>query len=107
MALVLDASVALAWFVTETPESKSYADRVADELSMSGSLALVPISFNLECAIVLRRERNRRNLSETELEGALATLDRLPIEMHDFRHSVRDILRLAASTNFTLLTSCT
>ncbi|MGH9578197.1 MAG: type II toxin-antitoxin system VapC family toxin, partial [Terriglobales bacterium] len=56
---------------------------------------LVPLSFNLECAIALRRERNRGALSESDLDRALDVLDQLPMEMHDAGHSARGILRLA------------
>ena len=96
MALVLDASVALAWFLPETAENKRYAERVADEIAEPGGLALVPISFNLECAIALRRERNRGVLSEAGLNGALDVLEQLPLEMHDVGQSARAILRVAA-----------
>ena len=95
MALVLDASIALAWVLPETTENKSYAGRVFDEIAKPGGLALVPISFNLECAIALRRERNRGALSESDLNRALDLLDQLPMEMHDAGYSARGILRLA------------
>lgn len=58
MALVLDASVALAWFLPESAENKSYADQVFDQIAKPGGLALVPISFNLECAIASRANMN-------------------------------------------------
>lgn len=95
MALVLDASVALAWFLPESAENKSYADQVFDQIAKPGGLALVPISFNLECAIALRRERNRSALSEAGLNRALDMLEQLPMEMRDVGHSARAILRVA------------
>ena len=95
MALVLDASIALAWFLPESAKNKSYADRVFDEIAKPGGLALVPLSFNLECAIALRRERNRGALPEPDVNRALDILDQLPMEMHDAGHSARGILRLA------------
>ena len=74
---------------------KGYAERVADEIAKPGGVALVPISFNLECAIALRRERNRGVLSEVDLNRALDVLEQLPLEMHDAGQSARAILRIA------------
>ena len=96
MRLVLDASVALAWFLPETQENTKLADRVADLLMEPAGLALVPVVFNLECAIALRRERNRGSLSESALQQALNVLEQLPLEVHDVLHSTRGILRLAS-----------
>jgi predicted nucleic acid-binding protein len=97
MALVLDASIALAWILPETIENKAFADRVFGDIAKPGGLALVPISFNLECAIALRRERNRGALLEADMERGLSMLEQLPMEMRDFGHSARAILRVSGA----------
>lgn len=71
---VLDASVALAWFVDHPVPS--YALRV-QQLLLGGARALVPALWHLEMANGLAVAERRRILSAADVSRSLADLEQL------------------------------
>jgi predicted nucleic acid-binding protein len=70
---VLDASVALAWFLPEENEAhRAYAQRVLAVAREELALATVPLLWHEELADVLLRSRRAREISAAKLDEALA-----------------------------------
>ncbi|MGQ0652346.1 MAG: type II toxin-antitoxin system VapC family toxin [Betaproteobacteria bacterium] len=93
-ALVLDASVSVAWFLKETRERASYAAAVA-ELAAQGMVMHVPGQWEIEMGHVLLREYRRGSLRRAKLNQALEKLDALEIRAHLEPYSARDVVKLA------------
>jgi len=79
VALVLDASVAVKWFLHDelSPEARAVLDRVRDDG------ALVPALFRWEVQSVVVRAYRDGRLSEELMETALTSLRDLPIAIED------------------------
>jgi predicted nucleic acid-binding protein len=95
MPLVLDASIALAWVIDCTDDEQRYAEAVAIALKDAGTIAHVPAIFEVECAIALRREHDRRALSAERLNLAAQRIDALPLSVHHVPSGVGLILELS------------
>lgn len=71
---MLDASVALRWFLDASPPA--YAVRVRN-LLLSGNQALVPSLWHLEVANALVIAERRRSLDSAELDRSLQRIEQL------------------------------
>ncbi len=99
MSLVLDASLALAWFFDD--ERSPGADAVLDTVAAAG--AVVPALWKLEVANALLAAVRRRRIDGTYLAAALEQLAALPIVVDtEHRHSWMASLALAESHDLTL-----
>jgi predicted nucleic acid-binding protein len=76
--MVLDASVALAWFIDNPVPS--YAVRVRQAL-IDGAGALVPALWHLEIANGLAVAERRRTLSAPDLIASLVQLEKLSVRI--------------------------
>ncbi len=97
---VLDASVALAWFLDD-PVSP-YANQVKRAL-LDGAYAVVPALWHLEMANGLVVAERRRILTSSELSRSMANVEQMTpqIETHSDFVPVRQVLTTARSYNLT------
>ena len=79
IGLVLDASVALSWFLQD--ESDAYADGVLADLAEME--ALVPSLWLLEICNALTVLERRRRIKEAQTARILSWVRNLPIEIDD------------------------
>lgn len=79
MALVIDASVVLAWYFED--EVSAYADRVLDLVVDGGGI--VPSIWPLEVANALAIGERRRRLSSAKVASAVDALQDLAVELHE------------------------
>ena len=79
MAFVLDASVALAWFLAG--EATTYTESVLARLRRAR--ATVPVVWPLEIANALLMSERRQRTTARQTVGALRELRRLPITVDD------------------------
>jgi predicted nucleic acid-binding protein len=86
LTFVLDASVALAWCLTD--EATDYTERILDLLRSSD--AVVPLIWPLEIANVLVVSERRRRLTADQTAAFVATLQDLPIRI-DLRPPAMDL----------------
>lgn len=93
--LVLDASVALTWFLNATAEQSRYADSIAALIDRDAPACVVPGLWHIEIGSRLISRQRAKELSRIQLQDALAKLDRLTIETHHHAHDPREIVRLA------------
>ena len=100
MSLVLDASVALAWYFQD--EATSATDAVLDRVVEAG--AVVPGLWRLEFANALQVAVRRNRISATYRDAALADLMQLQIETDSETdlHAWSATLRLAVRHELTL-----
>lgn len=83
MRFVLDASVALAWFLPdESAERRAYSLRVLKTARAELAVAVVPLLWHEEMGDVLVRMRRARRISAARFDDALALLRTLPLETH-------------------------
>ncbi len=84
MRFVLDASVALAWFIKGSPEQAAYARSVAMTLADPETLCVVPALWHTEVGATLLKSRRNpaAKFSASKLKMALAELDQLSLETH-------------------------
>lgn len=81
MRFVLDAGVALAWFLPdEQPEDRSYAYDVLRSMREGAAFAVVPLLWHEEIAHALLRERRAKRLSAGRFVGATEGLGALDVE---------------------------
>lgn len=92
--LVLDASVALAWFLKETPERAAYAGAVS-AAAADGAILHVPVQWGLEMGHVLLREQRRKVLKRAKLQQALADLESFDVRVHLELVTARQVVDLA------------
>ena len=76
-ALVIDASVALAWCFED--ETNEFADQVLERLV--GTAGIVPLIWPLEVGNALIGAERRGRLSQAESERFLELIRRLPIQI--------------------------
>lgn len=95
MRFVLDANVALTWFLDEEPEQVAYAASVLQLLP--SSVCVVPALWHYEVAgRLLRARRNSRvNFGAARLTAALAALDAFALETHQIALEVTRLVELA------------
>lgn len=79
MPFVLDASVALAWFLAG--EATAYTESVLGRLRRAG--ATVPVVWPLEIANAFLMAERRQRTTARQTVGALQDLRRLPITVDD------------------------
>jgi predicted nucleic acid-binding protein len=77
MPFVLDSSVALAWLLPD--EGGDAVDALADRLEQD--FALVPAIWSLEVGNALLIAQRRGRIKDEELDGLIAALTVLPIEI--------------------------
>lgn len=92
MAFVLDASVALAWFVRQ--QATTYTDRIR-RLAKREALH-VPAVWPLEIANALGTLRRRGNLTERAARTAAELLGSLAVTVHPDRLTIPEMLEFAA-----------
>ena len=99
MALCVDASVALKWFVPEAGQAEALAlrERYAD-----GERLVVPDLFFVEVANGLRHHARTGNLTEEELEQAAELLSALEVDSRSTQHLVTAAVRLAGQLQLTV-----
>ncbi|OGA47256.1 MAG: hypothetical protein A3F74_19145 [Betaproteobacteria bacterium RIFCSPLOWO2_12_FULL_62_58] len=92
MAFVLDASVAVAWFVRK--QATAYTDRVR---SMAKREPLhVPAVWKLEVANALLVLQRRSNISEKAAKTAATLVGDLVVTVHQDRLAIPELLEFAA-----------
>lgn len=92
MPLVLDASIALAWYLPG--QGNDYAAVVYESLNSGADQASAPLLWRVELASVLLRSYRRGDVSETHALQALADAEQLPIALFDIQLSAVEIFRL-------------
>lgn len=96
MRFVLDASVALAWFLPEeNPANEEYAHGVLRFMRQRLAFAVVPSAWHEEVAAVLIRRRRSEDLSQRRFDDALQLIAELPIESHMNAYTVAIIVERA------------
>jgi predicted nucleic acid-binding protein len=97
--LVVDASVAVQWFV---PEAHSSAAR---GLLRAGISLLAPDLIRAEVGNVLWKRWRRGELDAAEVEAALADFRRLPLEVHSAEPLLESAWAIARETGLTVYDS--
>lgn len=75
---VLDASVALAWFLDESPANRRYAGFILERVN-AGAEVFVPEHWHYEVGSVLVRTYRDHTLSRSRLDAAVALLEAMAI----------------------------
>ncbi len=95
-ALVLDASVALAWFLEGDSEpQRGYAQGIGELIADEHPTLIVPSVWHVEVGSALIRDRRAGRIGADALVSALSRLEQLPIETHHQAYAPRQIVRLA------------
>lgn len=97
MAFVLDASIALAWYLTG--QGNPYATAVYRRLNYGTEQASVPLLWRIELAAVLLKAHRRGEISEADARAALADAETLPVALYDLRLSAGEVFRLGKRYN--------
>jgi predicted nucleic acid-binding protein len=94
---VLDASVALAWFLRDTPAATRYAAAVAGLLAEEDAVCIVPAISHIEVAATLIRKRRDRKagFGRAKFEAALSHLTDLRIHTELTYYRVDGVALLA------------
>ena len=81
---VLDASVALAWFIRQSDEQRGYAEAVLNLIHEADTVCVVPSVWHYETGAVLLRENRDKaaRFGKIKLQKALETLSGLSLETH-------------------------
>jgi predicted nucleic acid-binding protein len=100
VSLVLDASLALAWYFQD--EATPATDRILDRVAENG--AVVPALWRLELANGLQIAVRRGRISTAYRDGSLADLTQMQIEtdLETDLHAWSATLRLAEKHDLTL-----
>ena len=77
--VILDASVTLDWFVSDTLRNSSYAQDVLDAIEGRSILPLVPDLWHYEIGSVLIAARRARRITARRLSEALAAEQIAPV----------------------------
>ena len=93
MALVLDASVAIAWFVRK--QATSYTDRI--RLIARREPLHVPAVWKLEVANALIMLERRGNVSDKAAKTAAELLGDLVVTVHPDRLAIAELLKFAGT----------
>lgn len=93
MAIVVDASVVLAWYFED--EVSAYAERVLDMVAEGG--AIVPSIWPLEVANALATGERRRRLTPAKVAGAVEAFQDLAVDVREVptRQALGPVLELA------------
>lgn len=95
MRLVVDASIALAWFLPESAERKDFATALLTRLRQLEGVVVVPDIFHYEVAAILRKSLASRTLQRGQYETALALLRDISMETHGTRVDVEGLCKQA------------
>jgi predicted nucleic acid-binding protein len=103
-AIVVDASVTLAWCFAD--ESDDFSEAVLDSVARDGGVA--PGIWVLEVLNVLHLAVRKGRLSSDQRSAAIAFVQRLPIEVESatLSESVRRIVPLAELSRTTVYDAC-
>lgn len=94
--VVVDASVALAWYLPDTIANLKYAAAVREARTDNRIISLVPDVWAAEIAYrLLKLSRTKRPGIAIELAQIAAFLDRFPQSVHATPRSVSEIVGLA------------
>lgn len=98
MRFVLDANVALTWFLSEGEAQTAYSLLVLED-AVDANTCVVPGLWHIEVAGRLMRARRNRSegFGPARMGNALRLLDALDLETHQFALAVTDVAQLAAS----------
>lgn len=93
---VLDASVALSWFIRQTESQRRYAEAVLNLIQEADTVCVVPSIWHYEtAAVLLRAHRDKAaRFGKVKLERALATLDSLSLETHHQAIETADLVNM-------------
>jgi len=92
--VVLDASVALAWWLPETPEAKDYARRVLVATD-DGAVFHGPHVFESEVAAGLLRAMRGRRIDLDTMGSALDRLEAIEVVIHHYPYTSRALIEIA------------
>lgn len=92
MPFVLDASIALAWYLPG--QGNAYGTAVYEHLHSGADQASAPLLWRVELASVLLRSHRRGDITETHALQALADAEQLPIALFDIHLTSTEIFRL-------------
>lgn len=96
MRFILDATVALTWFLRdEDPEIVRYAAAVLKAVEERSAFAVVPWVWHQEVAAVLLRRHRAQRLSTENFQQALEFLRSMTIDTHQQAHDVGMIVERA------------
>jgi predicted nucleic acid-binding protein len=93
--LILDASVALAWFVRATDEQSRYAEGVLALIERDATACAVPHLWHVEIANQLRVFKVSGKMTRVKQLNALHRLEALTLSTHHIGLEVRQVLELA------------
>lgn len=96
MRVVVDASVAVAWFLPETTERKAMATALLTRLREQDGVVVVPDIFHYEVAVILRKSLASKTLQRAQYDTALAVLRDVSLETHGMRVDVEALCNQAA-----------
>lgn len=88
MRVVVDASVAVAWFLPETIERKVTATALPTRLREPDGVAVVPDIFHYEVAAILRKSLASKTLQRAQYDTALSVLRDISLETHGMQADV-------------------
>lgn len=96
MRFVLDANVALTWFLAEAEAQTAYSLLVLED-AIGGDTCVVPGIWHVEVAARLVRARRNRNarFGTTRMQNAVRFLRALNLETHQLTLDVGDVAVLA------------
>lgn len=98
---VLDADVAIAWFIPGSPEQRDYAGWVARHIETTGASCVVPALWHFEVGAVLIRARRAPQIrfSEAKLRAAMDRLRRLSPETRLSTQTAAEVIERARACN--------
>jgi predicted nucleic acid-binding protein len=94
MDLVLDASVALAWWLPETETNRRYALAVA-RARLEGAVFHAPFIFETEIASGLLRAMRSRRIDLDLLHAALLDIESVGVQILHYPVAARSVIELA------------
>lgn len=93
--IVLDASVAVEWFLPAESAGRKYAESVLERIGSGELLPLVPDLWNYEVGSVLVAAKRDKRISATKLGASKATLRALAFETLAIELDATEIIELA------------
>jgi len=100
MPFVLDASIALSWYLPG--QGSSHAEAVYRRLNAGAEPAAAPLLWRTEIAAVLIKASRRGLLTDARAYAALSDAEALPVALHDIRLGGGELYRLAKRYNLSV-----
>ncbi len=95
-AIVLDASVTLAWFLEgDSEQQRSKAQHIGELIAAERPALVVPSVWHIEVGAALIRDRRAGKLGAEALAAALSRLEQLPIETRHLLYTPSKVVKLA------------